>query len=126
MTLVKDLKNGIPRQIPCDQYDQPLYVEDLVTVADKLVRAGKTGVYHAVGPEFVNRYEFAIQIAKNFGYDVSLIAPVKSVETGRAPRPLTCNLKTGKIMQEINFHPMTIIDGLLAAKAKVAGGLNEI
>ena len=117
MSLVKDLKNGISLQVPEDQYDQPLYVEDLVKAADNLLSGGKTGIYNAGGPEFVNRYEFAIQIAKEFGLDSSLITPVKSGQTDRAPRPLMCNLKTDKITQEINFHPMTIVKGLLATKA---------
>ena len=121
MSLAKDLEQGLPRQIPEDQFDQPTYVEDLVTATEKLLRAGKTGVYHVVGPESLSRYAFALEIAKAFGLDGSLITPVKSTDTNRAPRPLTCDLKTDKLMQEINFRPVNILEGLLATKAKMNG-----
>jgi dTDP-4-dehydrorhamnose reductase len=58
----------------------PMLVADLGGVLLRMLESGLTGLYHAVGPEPMTKYEFGVAIARTFGYDASLISR-DSVET---------------------------------------------
>jgi dTDP-4-dehydrorhamnose reductase len=61
-----------------DWYNVPTYLPDLAKAILKITKTGKEEIYHAVGPDFLNRYEWSCEIADAFGYDVSRIEPVPS------------------------------------------------
>jgi len=117
MSMIEDLKKGLHKQIPDDQVANPTYVENLVDGIGKLVASNKTGIYNVAGKDYVNRYEFAMQIAEVFDLDKSLIKPIKTAETDAAAiRPLNAGLKTDKIIKDVNFRPILAREGLAATK----------
>ena len=71
-----------------DWYNVPTYLPDLVEAVLEITRAEKEGIYHAVGPDYLSRYEWTLKIADVFGYDASRIEPISSDTVGLpAERP---------------------------------------
>src|SRR3989344_3641095 len=54
-----------------DQYGNPTHVDDLVSTVCELLRKNKNGTYHVVGPDYLNRYDFALLAATVFGLNKS-------------------------------------------------------
>ena len=87
-----------------DQFNSPTLVDDLSTVIIKILRDDISGLFHATGPTCVNRYDFALMLAKEFGLDRNLIKPVTSSEKKQfARRPISTCLDSSKLEQKLNF-----------------------
>lgn len=76
----------------------PLYVADLVDVIFDGIHKKLDGIYHAVSPECLSKYDFGCRIAQKFGLDSGLIKPV-SVNNGNlvAKRSLNLTLCVDKL-----------------------------
>jgi dTDP-4-dehydrorhamnose reductase len=76
----------------------PLYVADLVDVIFACLARGLMGLYHAVSPECLSKYDFGRRIADKFGLDANLIQPV-SVDDGNllAKRSPNLTLRVSKL-----------------------------
>lgn len=87
-----------------DQYNSPTLVDDLSQAIVKIFKNNISGLFHATGPTCVNRYEFALMLAKEFNLDLNLIKPVSSFEKKQdAPRPVSTCLDSSKLESQINF-----------------------
>lgn len=61
-----------------DVYNTPTYAVNLAEMIEYILHAGLTGIFHTVGTDRVNRYELFQTFAETFGYDASLLVPVKA------------------------------------------------
>lgn len=96
-----------------DQYNSPTLVDDLAQVIFKILIQDISGLFHATGPDCVNRYNFALMLAKEFGFDSQLIKPVSSLEKKQvAPRPLSTCLNSSKLEQKLNFKFKNLKTGI--------------
>ncbi|MFA6888651.1 MAG: NAD(P)-dependent oxidoreductase [Candidatus Woesearchaeota archaeon] len=104
---IKTLQEGKEFILPSDQYATPTYVEDLSRAIVSLVQKNVTGIYHASGPQYMSRIEFAQCIAKIFSLSPLLIKGVSTSDLKQvALRPLYAGLKTDKIQRlGISFLP---------------------
>lgn len=88
-----------------DQYNSPTLVDDLSQAIIKILKNNISGLFHATGPTCVNRYDFALMLAKEFALDSNLIKPVTSFEKKQnAPRPVSTCLNSSKLESQINFN----------------------
>ena len=95
--LVKSLQEGRAVKVPIDQVGTPTYALELAQNAMKLSNMKQMGIINIAGSDCINRYEFALEIAKIFNIPQSLIQPVKTEELNQAAkRPLLAGLKTEK------------------------------
>lgn len=91
---------------PCmgftDVFFCPMLANDLGGVFLKMLDASLSGLYHAVGSECINKYEFGLRIARRFELDERLIAP-KSVQEGglKAARSPNLTLHTDKLAKAL-------------------------
>lgn len=109
MTLYSDLKNGLKRKVPVDQFSSPTFVEDLASISIELAEKNKTGIYNVTGPDYCSRYVFALKAARTFELDENLITPLSTEELKQpAKRPLKAGLIIDKIRTEINANPLGI------------------
>jgi dTDP-4-dehydrorhamnose reductase len=70
----------------------------------KILKNDISGLFHATGPTCVNRYDFAVMLAKEFNLDSNLVKPVTSSQKKQnAPRPISTCLNSSKLEEEINF-----------------------
>jgi len=105
-----------------DQFNTPTLVDDLAKSIIKIIETDVSGLFHATGKTCVNRYEFAVKLAKSFGYDDKLVFPVTSKEKKQmAPRPNSTCLDSSKLEKSINFKFSYIDEGILFILDKSRG-----
>jgi dTDP-4-dehydrorhamnose reductase len=117
MQLLRRLSAGEKMTVPHDQYSNPTYVPEMAQNVLSLLELGKNGVFHVVGGDVMNRYDFAVQAAQAFGLDASLVEPKATSQLGQlAPRPLKAGLRTDKLTRETGITPLGALGGIQAAK----------
>lgn len=102
-----------------DHFNTPTLVDDLAEAIKILIKKNKEGIYHVAGPERLSRYGMALKIADAFGFDKSLIRPIKTAELKqKAKRPRDSSLNTEKLKREgIMMHSFG--DGLKIMKKQI-------
>jgi len=96
-----------------DQYSTPTLVNDLVQSILKVISMDVCGLFHATGKTCLSRYEFANELAFQFGFDQNLVIPVTSEQKKQdAPRPKKTCLNSNKLERVINYEFSTITQGV--------------
>ena len=109
----QSLVNNKTISVVNDQISNPTYVSHLVEVIFLCIILNTEGIYHYGSDDFLSRYEFALIIAKVFGFDKSLISPIdtkslfKKVKSYIAKRPMHSGLRVEKIESELNISTYT-------------------
>lgn len=112
MNVLNTVGSGRPFVAPSYLWGTPTYVTDLVRAIFELVERGETGIYHVVGPDFVNRFEWAVEICRSFGLNYMLIEESKTKPEHFIPRPLMARLST-VMLQNLSISSMNgMIGGL--------------
>ncbi len=88
----RNLRDGRPVKGFTDVHFCPLFVDDLSDLLLAMLEKGLQGLYHVVGSQALSKYEFGVALARQFGFDESLIAPV-SVEAAGLPARRSHNLR---------------------------------
>jgi dTDP-4-dehydrorhamnose reductase len=109
--VLKKLNQGLESREPTDWYNNPTYIDDFSIATLKLIETNKEGIYNLVGPDFINRYEWALKIAEVFDKDKNLIVPIKSNALNISAKRPYANLSNKKTQTEINFKFRNIIEG---------------
>jgi dTDP-4-dehydrorhamnose reductase len=130
LAVLKALRAGKPIDTFTDQYGSPTYIGDIIRFMPRLMRAMEAGTaagetYHLAGQGAINRYNFAMEIARTFDLTdkASLVHPVHQAETDtQALRPFCSAIDTGKIQRVFRFVPSTHAEGLARMRAETLGG----
>ncbi|MHB0994999.1 MAG: SDR family oxidoreductase [Elusimicrobiales bacterium] len=98
MQLIASHKAGARMRVPADQYSNPTYAPELAAAVLDLAEKGASGVYNVVGPDWLNRHEFALKACEAFGFKPDFVEPKLTAELGQAAaRPLKAGLLTDKL-----------------------------
>jgi dTDP-4-dehydrorhamnose reductase len=98
-TLRRLLSEGKTMRVPADQLATPTHVDDLAAASIALVERRLTGIFHAAGPVFLSRYDFALQACALLKLDPEPVQPVATAELGqKAARPLLGGLRIDKLV----------------------------
>ena len=96
-----------------DIFVNPLYVMDCADGIWKIIKSGKTGTYNFAGKGCMSRYDMAIETARAFGLDETLIEPVKNAYfKDIAPRPFNTCYDTTKMQKDLGIEPRSFQEGL--------------
>lgn len=87
----------------------PLFVGDLARILVQMLEAGLSGLYHVVSSEALTKYDFGVRIARQFGFDESLIRPI-SVEQSSLTARRSHNLR-------LSVHKLSTALGMPIPKA---------
>ncbi len=118
------LSSGETIRVVTDQFRSPTFVDDLADGVERVIRFGKTGVYHVSGREMISIYDFAHRVAKVFELDSSLIHATDSAGfTQPAARPSKTGFIILKAETELGYKPRPIEDALVALRKRVASSL---
>ena len=91
--------------VVCDQFGSPTYTYDLARLLVDMVLTDKYGIYHATNEGFCNWYEFACEIFKQAGLNVS-VAPVTADQyPAKAKRPSNSRMSKDKL-EENGFEKL--------------------
>jgi dTDP-4-dehydrorhamnose reductase len=118
MQIYSALKEKRTLRAARDQYGTPTYAEDLSRITCGLIKDKKEGIFNVAGPDYVNRAEFAGELADVFGFDRGMIREAKTEELKQAAaRPKKGGLKTDKLRLDAGIKTMTLREGLFAMKS---------
>jgi len=110
--LISSLKSNKEFKAPIDQYYTPTYVWDLANAALRLASKEFNGVYNIAGPDFMNRYEIALNVCEIFKLKKELVIPVKSPQLGQtAKRPKYGGLINKKAVKELGIQLRSLKEG---------------
>ncbi len=108
-----NLKNRQPVKGFTDVFFCPLEATMLAEVLLRLVERRVNGIYHVVSSECLSKYEFGLAVARKFGLDGGLIAPVSVREGGLvAQRSPNLRLRTEKLSTALGQPAPAQADGL--------------
>ena len=121
-------------QCAADNFGTPTYNRDLALMTIGLLDGNKTGVYHCVGNETMDRYSFALMVAKELNIDESFIEKVDSdtlYESTKArigfaaKRGKYLGLQNGKTLSDLppKYHPRSILQALQDWKLNPRGAV---
>jgi dTDP-4-dehydrorhamnose reductase len=96
-----------------DHIMTPTYLDDIALALGKLLETDATGIFHVVGSQFITPYDAAVLIAKQFGYDTSLVRKTTREQyfAHRAKRPFNLSMNNDKI-KKLGVSPRTFEEGL--------------
>jgi dTDP-4-dehydrorhamnose reductase len=91
----------------------PLLVNDMANILLEMLEQKLCGLYHVVSSQCVSKFEFGVALARQFGYNESLIQPT-SVEQSNllAPRSSRLSLRVDKLVRDLGRTPPDISSGL--------------
>ena len=108
-----NLQAGNPVRGFTDVYFCPLLANHLADLFLRMMAADLHGLYHVVSSECLTKYDFGLAVAKVFGLDASLIAPVSVEEGGlAAARSPRLTLRTDKLAAALGEPPPALAPGL--------------
>jgi len=113
LRVIHTLQSGkILREI-MDWYNTPTYVPDFVEATDKLLEYDLTGIFHIVGPDFINRYDFSLKVADVFELNRDMIKPIKSEALKLSAKRVNVNLSNKKLEQKTGVKMKGITEALI-------------
>lgn len=95
----------------------PLLATSLSEEMMGLVDRNATGTYHLGSSDAVTKYEFAVRLARTFGYPEALVRPIESASLGfKAARPRNVSLNCAKAEAFLGKSMRSIDEDLTAFK----------
>ena len=110
--VLEKLERGEVVEEIIDWYNNPTSVDNLSEVIKNLIGKNANGIYHTAGPDFVNRYDFAIKIAEVFNKDQNLIKKKTSDKLNLPAKRANCNLDSSRAEKKTGMKFLGIEDGL--------------
>jgi dTDP-4-dehydrorhamnose reductase len=96
-----------------DQYRCPIWVGDLCEAMLAIAEKDLQGIFHAAGPERMNRHDFARRLATEFALNPDLALPSSMLDhIFEDPRPMEASLNIDKLKSLIGFQPLGVDAGL--------------
>lgn len=111
----KRILNLVTDHIMC-----PTFIDDIAGALNVLIKREETGIFHMVGGQSVTPYDAALIIAKNFGFDTSLMNKTtrENYFKDRAKRSFKLALKNDKI-EKLGVKMRGFEEGILEIKKQL-------
>lgn len=97
-----------------DWYNTPTFIPDIVIAIKSLIKIDCCGIYHVVGSDYINRYNWALNVAAIFELDKNHILPITSDILNLSAKRVNVNLNNQKFQKETKIIMKGIKEGLLA------------
>jgi dTDP-4-dehydrorhamnose reductase len=108
-----NLSSGNPVMGFTDVFFCPLLANHLGGIFLKMLDAGLSGLYHVVGSDCISKYQFGVDIARQFDLDERLIAPKSVDEAGlQAARSPNLTLRIDKLIHDLGASPPSLSTGI--------------
>lgn len=121
MYCIDKFKKGESVKVVNDQYSSPTLADNLAEALLKLAKYDGNGIFHTAGRSCLTRYEFALKIAKTFGFSEGLVQPVATKDLKQlALRPRNSCLSVENTEKELGMRFLTADEGLQVMKNQFA------
>jgi len=109
----KSLEEGKSIKVVDDQFRTPTLAEDLAQGCWLIADKRSEGIFHISDEQLYTPYEMAIQVARHFGLNESLISRADSTSfTQPARRPPRTGFIIDKAKQQLGFRPHSFQEGI--------------
>lgn len=113
--IASNLREGKMVDVISDEYGSPTLAHNLVEIIIDLAESRHYGVFNIAGKDCISRYDFAKEIAVQFGLDEKLLTPVSHTNIARsARRALKVRFDTSKVESASTVKLVGVKDGLKA------------
>jgi dTDP-4-dehydrorhamnose reductase len=117
---LQKLKNKERLLMVTDRFINPLYNLNASQAIWSAITKNKNGIYHIAGNDKTSRYQWALEVARIFGYPESLIKPVKSeLFPQLVNRPKDTCFNTYKMEKKLGIKPLSLQTGLKLMKSSM-------
>jgi len=117
--VVESLQNNKEIHVVTDQYNNPTWASSLAYVIKRCIELHVTGLVHWGDKDYLNRFEFAKQIAKVFGLNQKLIKETTSEALNQlALRPEKGGVDSTVLSAAIGYEPPSLADSLQSIKER--------
>ena len=123
--IAAQIEQGEKVGLPDSLYQSPILANHLAEVTLRLVKEGKTGIFHVAGRDGVSRYQFVRSLAETFGLNQDLVLKTSLRDLEKSwdvPRGLTgilpenvC-LDVEKVEKALGIKMMILSEGLSKMK----------
>ncbi len=96
-----------------DWYNVPTYVPDFINALESLINKKKTGIFHVTGPNFINRYDWSLLVAKIFKLDSTFIHPIHSSSLNLPAKRCNINVDNNKLFRETGIKMRSLEESLV-------------
>jgi len=118
--LLAQLSSGKSVNVINSQYASPTLNSHLAKMLLEVAERRITGIIHLAGADRLNRYEFAVRLAREFGFDVGLLIPgAQNTINWYAKRPADSSISIEKGTRLLNTKPITVDDELRAFRVEL-------
>jgi dTDP-4-dehydrorhamnose reductase len=112
MNLMEMLKDKDRVKVPGFLYGNPTYVGDLAVGITDLIEKQHYGLYHIVGSENINRYDWALKLVDMVGLKGKTLEKIEIPPADMVLRPLRSHLDTGKFRKVSSVKLHNVEEGL--------------
>lgn len=122
----KSLLKNQSISVVSDQISNPTLTQQFVKAIFQCIIMDYEGILHIGSDDYISRYEFAMEIAKVFGFDTGLITKIdtdsltEKVKSYIAERPRHSGLAIDKIENELNISSFSTNYNLKSLKSALA------
>jgi len=113
LRVIDTLQSGKVLNEIIDWYNTPTYVPEFVQATSKLIEYNLTGLFHLVGSEFINRYNWALKTAEVFKLNKNLLKPINSDALNLPAKRSNINLSNNKLFEKTGIRMSNIEEGLI-------------
>jgi len=107
--IVNALRTGTELNLFQDVYYTPILAETMVLQVHDLISKQAEGIFNVVGDDRISKYEFGLQLARQYNYDTNKINPVLMVEKADlVQRPHDLSLSNRKTCEFLKRHSGSI------------------
>lgn len=100
--IIYSLRGGHRLSLFDDVYFTPVLADELVRLTHELILMQACGIFNVSGNERLSKYQFGIQLAKQFNLPVNLISSAKSENAGLlAARPKDMSLLNHRLVKHL-------------------------
>lgn len=115
------LEEGTPINLITDQNRMATLAEDLAMGCWLMTKQKSQGIFNISGPDLMNPYEIALEVADVFGLDKSLISPTDGSKfTQPAKRPPKTGFNLDKAKTQLGYQPHSFREGLEILKSQIS------
>mgnify|MGYP001163690640 CR=1 FL=1 len=115
LRILENLENKEKHNEIIDWYNTPTFIDDFVTSTKKILSENRNGVFHVVGSDFKNRFQFAKVVAEVFKINKNDIKSINSKKLGLPAKRANVKLTNGQ-KRKTNIKMSNLRTGLKKMK----------
>lgn len=120
LRIVQQTAKGKTVEIAHDRIRSATFAEDLAVGIEAVATNKLEGIYHIAGDKATLFEQFALQIAKTFNIDTSLLKMTPAAQIIEAAhRPFDSSLNTNKAQNELNYRTTPLDEAITIVKSQM-------